>query len=97
MPKLNKWVGYTILTQLYLNAERMTVSAHWPGTQPMQQMLSSIRWSIRFGNSGVFCSILNPANEGSRENIICGSLERILQEFLVENVCITSSAAWIHF
>lgn len=71
--KVNKWVGYTILTQLYVNAERITGVPHW------QEAADAATVVIDGGaydlESGYFANFKSE-NEGSRENIFVVPYER---------------------
>lgn len=71
--KVNKWVGYTILAQLYLNAERMTGIAHWQeAADAANVVINSGAYDLE---SGYFANF-KTANEGSRENIFVVPYER---------------------
>jgi hypothetical protein len=71
--KINKWVGYTILTQLYLNAERITGIPHWQeAADAANVVINSGAYNLE---SGYFANF-KTNNEGSNENIFMVPYER---------------------
>ena len=71
--KVNKWVGYTILAKLYLNAEVIMGVAHWEeAAQAADVVIQSGAYSLE---SGYFANF-KTNNEGSSENIFVVPYER---------------------
>ncbi len=88
--KVNKWVGYTILTDLYLNAERITGVAKW------QQAADAANVVINGGGysleSGYFANF-RERNEGSTENIFVIPFEKnIFNGFIIRMQALHQSA-----
>ena len=64
--KMNKWVAYTILTKLYLNAERFGAGEHWnEAAEAANKVINSGKYSIEQNYFANFTT----NNEGSNENI----------------------------
>jgi len=64
--KVNKWVGYTLLAQLYLNAERFDAGPHYQeAADAAAAVINSGNYSLEAGYFANF----RVNNEGSNENI----------------------------
>jgi len=73
--KINKWVGYTILTQLYLNSERITGVANWrKAADAANVVINSGAYDLESGYFANFKTV----NKGSRENIFVIPYERFI-------------------
>ena len=88
--KVNKWVGYSILTDLYLNSERITGVPKW------QQAADAANVVINGGGysltSGYFANF-RERNEGSTENIFVIPYEKnIFNGFVVRMQALHQSA-----
>ncbi len=71
--KVNKWVGYTILTQLYLNSARITGVPQWQkAAKAANVVINSGAYDLE---SGYFANFKSK-NEKSRENIFVIPYER---------------------
>jgi hypothetical protein len=71
--KINKWVGYTILTQLYLNSERITGVPQWQkAADAANVVINSGAYELEAGYFANF----KTENQGSRENIFVVPYER---------------------
>jgi len=71
--KVNKWVGYTILAQLYLNSERISGVPQWQkAAEAANVVINSGAYDLE---SGYFANFKSE-NEGSRENIFVIPYER---------------------
>jgi hypothetical protein len=71
--KINKWVGYTILTQLYLNSERITGVSQWKkASDAANVVINSGAYDLE---SGYFANFKSE-NKKSRENIFVIPYER---------------------
>ena len=71
--KINKWVGYSILAQLYLNAERITGTPHWQEAADAAEVV--INGGAYDLEAGYFANF-KAENEGSNENIFVVPYER---------------------
>lgn len=87
--KVNKWVGYTILTQLYLNAERIMGEPHWQeAADAADVVISSDAYSLEPG----YFSNFKTDNQGSSENIFVVPFERNLADgFMVRHHALLQS------
>ena len=64
--KMNKWVAYTLLTKLYINAERFDAGQHWnEAAEAANMVINSGKYSIEPNYFANFTT----NNEGSNENI----------------------------
>ncbi len=64
--KVNKWVAYTVLTKLYLNAERFEAGPHWSeAAEAASQVINSGAYDLE----PLYFSNFTLSNEGSNENI----------------------------
>jgi len=88
--KINKWVGYTILTQLYLNAERITGEEHWQdASEAANVVIQSGNYSLEPGYFANF----KINNESSDENVFVVPYERGLADgFGIYYEALTQSA-----
>lgn len=73
--KINKWVGYTILANLYVNAERITGVAHWTeAANAANEVINGGAYSLEPGYFANFKTV----NAASNENIFVVPYERDL-------------------
>ncbi len=71
--KVNKWVGYSLLAQLYLNSERITGTPKWQeAADAANVVINSGAYNLE---SGYFANF-KAKNEGSNENIFVVPYER---------------------
>ncbi len=64
--KVNKWVGYTVLAKLYLNAERFDAGPHWTeAAEAASQVINSGAYDLE----PLYFTNFTLSNEGSNENI----------------------------
>jgi hypothetical protein len=72
--KINKWVGYTLLTKLYLNAENYNAGTQWQkAADAANQVINSAAYAIEpqyFKNFRI-------NNEGSQENIFVVPFDKV--------------------
>ena len=87
--KVNKWAGYSILTDLYLNSERITGVAKWSeAANAANVVINGGGYSLE---SGYFANF-RQKNEGSSENIWIIPYERnIFNGFIVRMQALQSS------
>ena len=71
--KVNKWVGYTVLAQLYLNSERITGTPKW---QEAANAANEVINSGAYDLEGGYFANFKAKNEGSKENIFVVPYER---------------------
>lgn len=73
--KVNRWVGYTILANLYLNSERITGTPRWESAaEAASVVIDGGAYSLEEGYFANF----KTRNEGSNENIFVVPYERDL-------------------
>lgn len=64
--KVNKWVGYTLLAKIYLNAERYGVAPQWQkAADAANVVINSNKYALEAG----YFTNFRIENEGSKENI----------------------------
>ncbi len=88
--KVNKWVGYTILANLYLNSERITGIPKWQEAADAANMVIN---SGAYSLEGGYFANFRTQNESSSENIFVIPYERgFLNGFNVRHTALHQSA-----